>query len=427
MKIGILGGGLTALTIASELNIDYEILEKEKECGGLCRSIIKKGFTFDQGGHILYSKDKETLNWMLNQLKENKHKRKRNNRVFVKGKKIKYPFENDLAGLPLADNMKCLYHYLFNPNKKPSNFKEWIYYTFGKGIADVYLVPYNEKIWNYKPEKMSMHWVEGRVPKPPKIDVVKSSLGINTEGYKHQLYFYYPKKGGINSLINVLESKAKLITKDFDVKKIEKKEEWIVSDGKTKKKFDKLISTIPVMDLVKSLENVPKKVKEAVQDLKFNSLIVVMLGVDAANISDITGLYVPTKRVGFHRVCFMNRFSENCAPKGKSALIAEYTVNKGDRFDRMDNKEIIKHTINGLDKLGIISKKDVVHKDVFRTKYAYVVYDLDYKKNIKIVRNYFDKIGIELCGRFAEFEYLNMDACVRKARELSKRLNNEKR
>ena len=56
MKIGILGGGLTGLTIASALKQDYEVLERDSECGGLCRSLKKEGYTFDQGGHILYSR-----------------------------------------------------------------------------------------------------------------------------------------------------------------------------------------------------------------------------------------------------------------------------------------------------------------------------------------------------------------------------------
>jgi UDP-galactopyranose mutase len=40
---------------------------------------------------------------------------------------------------------------------------------------------------------------------------------------------------------------------------------------------------------------------------------------------------------------------------------------------------------------------------------------LDYEKNIKIVEKFFNDIGIELRGRFSEFKYLNMDACIKSA------------
>ncbi|HID60964.1 MAG TPA: hypothetical protein EYP46_03795, partial [Hadesarchaea archaeon] len=49
-KVGILGGGLAGLASASFLRHDFEVLEKNDECGGLCRSLTEKGFTFDYGG-----------------------------------------------------------------------------------------------------------------------------------------------------------------------------------------------------------------------------------------------------------------------------------------------------------------------------------------------------------------------------------------
>ena len=47
MKIGILGGGLTGVRLGYFLNSDIEILEKNTETGGLCRSLQDEGFTFD--------------------------------------------------------------------------------------------------------------------------------------------------------------------------------------------------------------------------------------------------------------------------------------------------------------------------------------------------------------------------------------------
>ena len=52
-----------------------------------------------------------------------------------------------------------------------------------------------------------------------------------------------------------------------------------------------------------------------------------------------------------------------------------------------------------------------------RRKHAYVVNDLGYAKNLAIARGFIEKSGIVLCGRFAEWQYLNMDACARHAME----------
>ena len=260
MKIGILGGGLTGLTIASQLKNEFEVLEKNSDCGGLCRSLQEKGFTFDYGGaHIIYSKDKDSVDFMLNVLEGNYNQGRRNNKVYYKGHFVKYPFENGLSDLPKQDNFECLYHYLKNDYPAPSNFREWIYFTFGKGIAEKYLLPYNEKVWNTDPAEMSLHWVEGRVPKPPLEDVVKSAIGISTEGYTHQLNFFYPREDGIQALIQGLEEKVEnKIAKNFAVVEISKeKDGWCISDGDYQGKYDLVISTIPVFDLLKALEKCP--------------------------------------------------------------------------------------------------------------------------------------------------------------------------
>ena len=83
----------------------------------------------------------------------------------------------------------------------------------------------------------------------------------------------------------------------------------------------------------------------------------------------------------------------------------------------MTDAEIISHTVDGLVRMGIVPSEDeVVHTAVDRFKFAYVVYDLDYQKNIKIVREYLEgNLGIDLVGRFSEFEYINMDGCIRSA------------
>ena len=167
--------------------------------------------------------------------------------------------------------------------------KEWFYYTFGKGIAEKYLIPYNEKIWKFPLEEMSTVWVE-RIPQPPVKDIIKSSLGIPTEGYTHQLYFYYPKFGGIQSLAKAFEGpiKDKIIT-NFEVKEVRKEDEkWIVSNGKEEFSFDKIISTIPLQELIKALGDAPREVVEAVENLKFNSLITVGIGIDRSKLNDFS-------------------------------------------------------------------------------------------------------------------------------------------
>lgn len=425
MKIGILGGGLTGLTVASLLNHDFEVLEKNEECGGLCRSLQEDGFTFDYGGaHIIFSRNKKPVNFMVKVLGDNCESHRRKNKIFFKGRFVKYPFENGLSELTKEDTFECLYYYLKNDYRKPNNFKEWIYYTFGKGIAEKYTIPYNEKIWRYDTAKMSLHWVEGRVPKPPMEDVIKSAVGIETEGYTHQLYFYYPKKGGIQALIRALESKTSNITRTFEVKRVRKRgNKWTVSNGKEEKEFDMLVSTIPIFDLISALGAVPETVIKALDCLKYNSLITVMLGIDIPHVNEYTAVYFPNNDFLPNRVAFPMNFSAYNVPEGCSSVVAEITTSRVDGIWDLSEADIINHVIDYLHKIKIIDKEHICYSKVMHSKYAYIIYDLDYMNNINGIKEYLANLGIKTVGRFSEFEYLNMDACVERGIALAKQLN----
>ena len=205
MKIAIIGGGLAGLTAAYLLtkhNIETIIIEKRDELGGLLKTRTIRGYTFDIGGsHIIFSRNKEILNFILDLLgRNNLIKHKRNTKIYYKDRYIHYPFENGLYMLDPIERYECIKYLLETiikrekgEIKKPQNFEEWIYYVFGKGIAEKYLIPYNIKIWKRDLREISLEWVGGRVPKPPIDDILKSAVGIPTEGYLHQLHFYYPK------------------------------------------------------------------------------------------------------------------------------------------------------------------------------------------------------------------------------------------
>lgn len=429
MTTGIIGGGLTGLSLASLLQEDQEILEKSPEAGGLCRSIQEEGFTFDYGGsHIIFSKDEEVLRFILDLLGDNIFKVRRNTKIFLKGRCIKYPFENGLADLSKEDNYECLYQYinsqLIKSPRKPENFKDWIYANFGKSIAEMYMLPYNQKIWNIKPECMGVNWIENRIPKPPLEDVIKSSLGIQTEGYKHQLYFYYPQQGGIQALVQGLEKQIKgTLTCGFNVKSIVKEDgQWVVRNQKEERVFDRIISTIHLRDLAEAMVDIPEEIRSAIRGLRYNSLISIMLGLDVPKLNDYSWVYMPEANIKANRISFPSNFSPYVAPPGKSSLLAEITCNEGDDLWSKRDEEIIEETIENLHRLGIIKRQKVIYSRLKRNKYAYVVYDLRYEQNISLIRPYFQKIGAHLCGRFSQFEYLNMDACIRSAMNKAKEM-----
>jgi len=427
MKIGVLGGGLTGLVVASRCRHECEVLELDHSTGGHCRSLVEQGYTFDCGGpHILFSSNKDILALLTAQLGDNLAQRRRNNRIWFDGRVVKYPFENGLYDLAPQDRFECLYYYLHNDYPKPQNFKEWIYHVFGKGIAEKYMVPYNEKIWNLSADQMAFDWVEGRVPRPPVEDVIKSAVGVETEGYTHQLYFAYPKRGGIECVPRSFARDCHAVTLNFKVQKVWRDgRHWQVSDGRGAKRFDRIVSTIPVEELLEALPDVPAAIREGVRGLRYNSLTVVMLGVETAEPLPYTALYVPDPDLPFHRLSFPLNFTDEGAPPGHMAVAAEITTNPGDGFHELGDEEVAKRVIDGLGRMELVKPGQVRFCRVRRTKYAYVVRTFGYREKLSAALAYLNGLGIVSVGRNAEFEYINMDEAVRRALAAVERLDAE--
>lgn len=428
MAIGILGGGLAGITIAAHLEQECEVLEKDSRGGGHCQTVQEHGFTYDAGGpHIIFSRNQEMVDYMVALLGDNVHRARRNNKIFYQGRYVKYPFENGLYDLDPQDRFECLYHYIKNDYPPPqSNFKEWIYHHFGKGLAEKYLIPYNEKIWNVPAEELGLEWVEGRVPKPPIEDVIKAAVGVETEGYTHQLYYNYPSRGGIESLPRAMARQVRNLTPDFEVQRIWKERgRWCVSNGKITRRYEKLVCTIPIQELAHALENTPADVLAAVDALRYNSLITIAVGLDSTRLPDFTAIYVPDPEIRFHRLSFPAVFSPHNAPPGRSIIEAEITTNPGDGTHELPDDEILVDVIADLVQMELAHPVEVCYGRVLRTKYGYVVQDDNCRRHLRHAKAYFENLGIALCGRVAEFEYINMDVCIERAQKVAARLNLE--
>jgi protoporphyrinogen oxidase len=72
-KIGIIGAGPSGLAMAQFLQAKTQIFEKSQSPGGHAGSFTDEGYTFDHGPHILFSKDKAILQYLINLLGENIH------------------------------------------------------------------------------------------------------------------------------------------------------------------------------------------------------------------------------------------------------------------------------------------------------------------------------------------------------------------
>jgi protoporphyrinogen oxidase len=422
-RIGILGGGISGVALAAHLDVPWEILEKDERVGGLCATVQEAGFTFDAAGpHIMFSKNEAVLARMVQVLGENVHRRRRENRIWLGGRLVKYPFENGLSDLSKEDCFECLIGYLQNPwTGEPRNLEEWAYATFGRGISEKYFLPYNRKIWNVAPADITLAWV-ARIPKPPLEDVVKSALGIPTEGALHQLNFSYPKRGGYVSLVDAFAAIAKggEIRTSCPVTRVAREDgRWIVEAGGVRREYATLVSTLPIHELARVWDGFPRAAREALARLRYSSLLNVLVGLNEDRGYPYTALYIPAPEIPFHRLSFPKAFSEHCAPEGGSAMMAEITCDEGDAVWSTDDASLAQQTVAHLERMGLVSPGAVTYSRVMRFRYGYPIYDHEHAEQTQRLRAAVEGAGVHLLGRFAEFEYINSDACVERALRLS--------
>jgi protoporphyrinogen oxidase len=426
MNVGILGGGITGITLQRYLQHFSEVLEAADRPGGLCQTIFKDGFGYDIGGHILFSKHQEINRLVEELLGENCGYAKRLNKIYFRNRFVKYPFENGLGALDKEDIYQCLIGYLKREvHPDPTNLREWCCRRFGKGLAEMYLIPYNEKIWNIATDQMSLEWVD-RIPSPPLEDIVKAALGYETEGYLHQLYFKYPKKGGVQALVDATRKPDGVVSTGFRVERIRRQEKnWTVTGSLGSRSYDRIVVAFPIHEAIACFEGVPDDVKKAVTGLRYNTINIVFIAVNDESLLEHSAVYIPDPNVVTHRLCYMGFFSKELVRPGTSSLIAEITTNPGDGIHEMSDATLIERVIEDLNREGLLDKRRVIVTDVTRCKYGYPVYDLNYYKNTKILYDYFASIDVPLCGRFAQFEYINSDECMRRAIALANQLNTQ--
>ena len=170
-KIIILGAGPTGLGAAYQLHRlgykNWQMYERNNYIGGLSASFNdEKGFTWDIGGHIIFSNNNRFNRLVDDLLGDEMLSFIRESWIWLKDNFIKYPFQNNFHMHPDKEIVhECIVGLFNNLNKKGSysNFEEWINHFFGEGIARHFMIPYNNKVWGFPLNKMDYNWIAERV------------------------------------------------------------------------------------------------------------------------------------------------------------------------------------------------------------------------------------------------------------------------
>lgn len=416
----ILGGGLAGLSCARELfarSVPYLLVEKEKDTGGLCRTIRTQGFTYDYTGHFLHFQDPKIREWVLGFVGDQLKPRRRHAVIHSQGTYSEYPYQENNAGLPsgtVRDNVRGYLEAQLDRRfrdldpAKAYDFKTWCLRSFGEGISRNFMFPYNEKLWKFPLDRLSTHWMGRFVPRPRVLEVLEGARGNRNSSAGYNASFLYPDHGGISILPGAIGQGLPDLWRGAALTGLHlgKRTAWF-SNGQVLK-FDRAVSSLPLPRLAQLTLDLPASLRQKAKKLKATSIYNINFGVRGRQPIPYSWVYFPGPEFAFHRAGSVSACVPTVAPKGHFSLYVEFSY----RGTRPSPAVLGKQAVEGLKRLGWIeSERQIVNRVDLDLPGAYVLYDKDREALPEILDHYRTR-SVRCVGRYGLWEYGSMESAI---------------
>jgi protoporphyrinogen oxidase len=429
-RIVVIGGGPTGLGAGYRLHeLGYEnwaLYEKSAEVGGHAASHVdSKGFVWDEGGHVIFSHYPYFDRIIDEALGHEVHECVRESWiVWGDNSWVPYPFQNNLRYLPKEVQLSCLLGAAKasgNGNAAEcGNFRDWILATFGEGIADAFMFPYNQKVWTTPLDRMSKSWIAERVSV---VDFKRLLENVICErddvSWGPNNKFKFPLHGGTGEIYRRMASKfpghvqtgKKLVEVDPDRRTVS------FADG-TGDTYDVLISTIPLDLLVRMMKPARPEFLDAAQHLEHNNLLVMGLGLEKPLPTTKCWIYFTDTEMPCYRATYFSHYSPFNVPNGDTnrygSLMCEASIPCG---QAVDPEKMIDEVTTGLIRAGMLEEGDrtrVISRYHRFVDYSYPIPTLERDAALAVLQPALLEQKIYSRGRFGAWRYEigNMDHSV---------------
>ncbi len=416
-RILILGAGCTGLGAAYRLHelgyTNFHVLEQNSYPGGLSASFVDEhGFTWDLGGHVQFSHYDYFDQLMERALSVAWLQHIRESYVWIRGKFIPYPFQNNLRHLPPEDLARCLKGLIRvanNGHAQPSNFREWIIQSFGDGIADLFLLPYNFKVWAHPPEMMSYRWVGERVATVDLERAVENViLGKDDPGWGPNHVFRFPASGGTGAIWKAVAGiiPQQHLTYNSTVSRINANRHIVRTEDGMDHEYDVLISTLP-LDILAGMVGL-EEIKAHTGWLRYSTTHVIGIGLRGQTPEELATknwMYYPEEGCPFYRVTVFSNYSPKNVPDSSRywSLLAEVSESP---FKAVDQNNVIQSVIRGALATRLIRSEDEIISSWYRRlPYGYPIPTSERDEHLEAALSRLEANGIYSRGRFGAWKY----------------------
>ena len=318
VKYLILGAGPAGLTFANMLKQRGEesflVLEKEAEAGGLCRSVMVDGSPFDiGGGHFLDVRRPKVNDFLFRFMPKEEWKLfERDSRIVIGTQEIGHPLEANIWQLELESQVRVLSSIAKagcnSGVPMPEKFRDWIIWKLGDRIAEMYMLPYNRKMFADELDELGTYWLE-KLPNVSFDDTLRSCLTHKPYGQQPgHASFYYPEKYGYGELwLRMADAIAPKMLYNVKVTELDCDRRRISTEDGRCFEAETIITTIP-WNCFENLSGMPEDIQASIRQLKTSAIetryVPEQLDTHAQ------WLYIPDEEKPYHRILVRHNFCQ---------------------------------------------------------------------------------------------------------------------
>ncbi len=414
----IIGAGISGLATAAFLkDRDLLVLEADAEIGGYCKTVKQDGFTWDYSGHFFHFKHPDIEAW-LRQRMPGQDVRTIEKKSFIayRGQLVDFPFQKNIHQLPQAEFIECLYDLYFARSSDvprqgaapETNFKEMLYARFGRGIAERFLIPYNEKLYACDLSTLDRDAMGRFFPHADLTDIVRNMRVPDNATYNAT--FTYPEGGAIEyvkALASAVPREAVALEERLVSVDLRRR---VARTTKREVGFERLVSSAPFPALVKMAG-----LAHDAAAFTWNKVLVLNLGFDRKAAHGRHWVYFPDKATSFYRIGYY----DNIFDADRLSLYVELGYPRDAVLDDAEIARMRRRVLDDLAREGVISGHELVshHSVVMDPAYVHITRAslAEFARLSRILKAH----GVYSIGRYGGWTYCSIEDNILEARALA--------
>ena len=371
------------------------------------------GWTFDEGPHVSFTEDVRIRDLLATNVDGQYEEFATRVNNYWKGHWIKHPAQINLHGLPTDLVTKILLQFVEVAQRTEPlpirNYEDWLRASFGKTFSETFPMEYTIKYHTTTAANMNTEWIGPRLYRPKLEEVFRGALQASSNDVHYISGFRYPTRGGF---VTYLEPFRKIadIKLGHKLVRIDPKERLLRFGNGATAAYGRLVSSIPLPELIPMIVGAPRDILEAAEQLACSEAVIVNLGIDRSDLVDAHWTYFYDRDIFFTRLSTPHLQSRHNVPPGCGSLQAECYYSK--KYRPLDRRpeDCIEPVIADLKRSGVLRETDrILFRGAMHIPYANVIFDLDSTPSAAAVHGFLDDIGIGYCGRYGDWAYIWTD------------------